>query len=59
MTARSLNITLACGHDGRLSQLARDNQTAWCYVCEQHVEVTVTGDTPAAAEQPDPGPAAQ
>ena len=34
------NIDLACGHDEALTQLAKDEQTAWCYVCEQRVEVT-------------------
>ena len=30
---------LACGHDPALSQIAKDRKTAWCYVCEEHVEV--------------------
>jgi hypothetical protein len=46
MSALSRNITLACGHNEALAQLAKDEQTAWCSVCEARVEVTVHPDAP-------------
>lgn len=38
------NIVLACGHPEGLATLRRDEETAWCPVCEADMEVTKTDD---------------
>jgi hypothetical protein len=32
-------LSLSCGHDQSLAQVARDGMTAWCFVCEDTVPV--------------------
>ena len=38
------NIALACGHAESLAQLHRDEQTAWCPLCEADVQVGILPD---------------